>query len=181
MKNSKQKTIIIFVGVILLNLLISSVYVYSFYAVKTKNEEASLISLELKEYLSKEGAINLLKKSVKNTESERKNIDASFVARDDVPVFAKKIESLGGMSGTKLSITKLQAQGNVLSIGLSSEGSFRNTLHLISLIETLPFKVEITKAYINTIERLSTEEVSESGRGVWNGKFNIKLTGFVAK
>ncbi len=181
MKNNKQKTIWILVGVIILNLLLSGVYAYSFYTVKIKNEEASLVSKELEEYLSKEGTINLLKTSVKNTEEERKKVDAYFVTRDDIPDFTKKIERLGGMSGTDLVITGLRTQNNVLSVDLSSEGSFRNTMQLISLIENLPFKVEVVKAYIDVVEIDIPEEEGGGLKIIWKGNFSIELTGFVAK
>jgi len=141
--NNSKKTMSILLGVIILNLLLAGAYAYSFYTVKVKNEAASLVSEELEEYLSKEGTINLLKASVKRTEEDREKIDSYFVARDDIPDFARKIEALSDLSGTNLIITGLSTQDNILSFDITSTGSFRDTMQLISLIENLPFKVEI--------------------------------------
>ncbi len=181
MKKNKPKTVLIFIGVFCLTALFLGAYVYSFYAVKEKSENASLVFDELNEYLSKGGTINTLKMSIKNTKEDRKKVDAYFVKRDDIPDFTRKIESLGGMSGTDLTITALRSQGDVLSFDLSSEGSFKNTLQLISLIESLPFKVDITKAYIDVVE---VEIPKEDGGGIkstWKGNYSIDLIGFISK
>ncbi len=181
MKNNKQKTIWILVGVVSLTFVLVGVYGYSFYKVKETSENASLVSDELNEYLSKEGTINILKTSVRDTEEERKKINTYFVARDDIPDFARKIEALGEMSGTDLDITGLRKQGDVLLFDLSSDGGFQNTMQLISLIESLPFKVEIMKAYIDVVETEISEEEGGGTRRSWNGNFSIELTGFIAK
>jgi len=181
MNKNKQKTIWIFVGAMSLSLALIGVYVYSFYELKAKSEDASIVSGELYEYLSKEGTINILKTSVKNTKEDRKKIDTYFVARDDIPDFARKIEALGEMSGTDLEITGLRKQGDVLFFDLSSDGGFQNTLQLISLIESLPFKVEIMKAYIDVVETEIPEEDGGGTKRSWNGNFSIELTGFIAK
>lgn len=181
MKKSKKKTTGVLVGVIILNLLLVGAYVYAFYSVKVKNEEASLVSEELEEYLSKEGDINVLRKIVKDKKDDREKLETYFVARDDIPEFARKIESLGGMSGVKLAIVGLSTQEDVLSFDLSSQGSFKDTLHLISLIESLPFKVDITKAYLDMGEAEIPEEDGGGSRIVWEGNFNVELVGFVAK
>lgn len=181
MKKNRQNTIWILVGVIGLALLFSGAYAYFFYEVKVKSEEASLVSDELNEYLSKGGTINILKTSIKNTSKERKKIEGFFVKRDDLPRFTKEIESLGDLSGTKLVITGLFSQGNILFLNLSSEGSFQNTLQLVSLIESLPFKVEITKAYIDMVEKPVQEKNSGGEQFKWRGNFSVEITGFVAK
>jgi len=181
MKKNKQKTIWILIGVITLTSVLVGAYAYSFYEVKAKSENASLVSDELNEYLSKEGTINILKTSVRDTEEERKKIDTYFVPRDDIPDFARKIEALGGMSGTDLAITGLRIQGDVLFFDLSSDGGFQNTLQLISLIESLPFKVEVVRAYIDVVETEISEEEGGGIRRSWNGNFSIELIGFIAK
>jgi hypothetical protein len=181
MKNNNKKTVWILTGVIILNLVLVGMYAYAFDMLKNKSGKASIVSGELNEYLSKEGTINLLKTSVKNTKDEREKVDTYFVSRDDIPKFTKEIESLGGMSGTELVITGLSTQGNILSFDLSSEGGFRNTLQLVSLIESLPFKVEVTKAYIDVVEIKIPKEEGGGTKTTWKGNFSVELTGFVSK
>lgn len=173
-KDNNQKTIGILAAAIILNMALAGAYVYAFNAVKVKNEQASLVSAELNEYLSKEGTINLLKKTVKDTDGDRKKMEGYFVGRDDIPKFTKDIEALGEMSGAELTITDLRTQENVLSFDISSRGSFPDIMHLISLFEFLPFKVEVTKAYINRVEK-------DKGAWEWEGKFTIELTGYIGK
>jgi len=179
MKKSKQKTKIILVAAVVLDLLLVGVYAYAFNTVKVKNENASLVSEELDEYLSKEGTINILKKTVKDTEEERGKLNSYFVERDDLPDFAKKIESLRELAEVSLEITGLGENQDVLSLDITSSGSFSRILNLISFIETLPFKVEITKAYINTIDIL--DENDEVIGTEWDGNISINLTGFIGK
>lgn len=181
MNKNKQKTITVLVLIVLLNILLLGVYFYAFSKVKIKNEEASVVSEELNDYLSKEGTVNLLKALVKKTSEDRIKLDSYFVSRDNIPEFTKEIEALGKMSGTDVTIKGLQANGNVLMIEISSEGNFRNTLQLVSLIESLPFKVEVTKAYLDVTEVEIPEEEGGGVRVVWNGNFNIDLTGFIVK
>ena len=181
MGKNRQKTTLILAGVIILNILLFGVYGYAFYTMKIKNEEASLVSEELNEYLSKEGTINLLKISVKDTAEERGKIGAYFVSRDDIPDFARQIESLGNMSGTDLTITGLRTDDGVLFFDISSDGTFRNVMQLVSLVESLPFKIDVTKAYMDVAEIDIPEEEGGGTRISWSGNFSIKLTGFVGK
>jgi len=181
MNKNKQNTVTILILVILLNSLLVGLYLYSFNKVKTKNEEASVVSAELQDYLSKEGKANLLKSLVIKTTEDRKKVDSYFVFRDDIPKFAKEIEALGKMSGTEVEIKGLRSADNVLILEISSTGDFVNTIQLISLIESLPYKVEITKAYIDNKEVKIPEEEGGGTTVAWKGNFNINITGFVAK
>jgi hypothetical protein len=178
MKN-KLKTKNILAVVIVLNFILVGAYTYAFYMVKEKNKSASKVSGELEQYLSKEGVINLVKKSVKDTTNEREKLNSYFVSRDDIVKFTKKIESLGEIAGVNLTIMGLRTQGNILFFDISSWGSFRNLLHLVSLLENLPFKVDVKKAYIDKAEAPpGKEDVGVSG---WEGNFTVKLVGFTGK
>lgn len=179
MKKNKHKTKIILILAIIFNLLLVGGYVYSFYLMKTKNEEASVVSDELNQYLSNEGTINKLKKAVRDSKDDRERLSLYFVSRDDIPDFAKKIESLGEVSGVELTILGFSTQGDVLSFDVSSQGSFIDTMHLISLLENLAFKIEITKAYINLVE--IQVEGEDFTRTAWGGNFSVELTGFTGK
>jgi len=168
-----KKTKIIFAVVLALNFILAGLYVYAFYEAKEKNKKVAIASRELEKQLNKEGDIGLVAKTVKETEIQRSKIDTYFIMRDDIVDFTQKVESLGGTSNTELAITGLNTQGNTLSFELESKGSFVDIVHLISLIENLPFKLDINKSYIN--------KVSGDGGNQWNGNFNVTLSGFSDK
>ena len=181
MKKNKQKTGLIFTGVVFLVLLLLGAYGYSFLEMKKTSENAALVSAELNQYLSKKGTINILKTAVKSTKEERKKIDTYFVEWDDMPDFAKEIESLGKISGTELVITGLGVKDNTLLLKISSNGSFKNTLQLVALIENLPFKLEITEAYIDLVKKNISDNEGGGTLLSWKGNFSIEIFGFIPK
>lgn len=170
-KNNK-KTKIILIVVLVLNLVLIGLYAYSFFRVKIKNEKIVVASQDLEKQLDKEGEIGNIEKIIKDTKKERKKLNAYFVTRDDIVGFTQKIESLGRISNTQLTITDLKTQDDTLSFRLSSKGKFADIVYLISLIENLPFKLSINKAYINKI----SGDSSDGSR--WNGNLNVVLHGF---
>jgi len=166
--NKNTKTI--FVVILALNFILAGVYISLFYAVRAKNEKVAVASQELEKELNRDGDISIVAKTVKDTKKQREKLDAYFIMRDDIVGFTQKIESLGDVSNTQLAITGLNTQDDTLSFGLTSKGSFVDVVHLIYLIENLPFKLDINKSYIN--------KISGADDNQWNGNFNITLSGF---
>lgn len=172
--NKKVKAIFILSAVITIFLMV--VYILAFGFVQEKSKKVASVTAELEGYLSRGGTIDVLKNDVKETKEERAKLKSYFVDRDDLPEFAKKIESIGDMSGASIEIKRFTKKGNIFSFDITSKGTFSNTVHLIKLMESLPFKVEFKKAYVNTTQPLP-------GKGYrsfdWSGNFSIELIGFI--
>ncbi len=175
LKNNKKITIIL-TAVILLNFILIGVYVYVVRAIKDKSESTSILSSKLSGYISKEGKINILKKTIEDTSVDRAKLYKYFVDINDIPVFTKRVESLSKISGVdSLVINSLSQKNNILFLDFKTEGSFENTVYLIQLVKNLPFKIDIKKSYISKIKNINNKAVVDK----WEGIFSIEIIGFL--
>ena len=174
-RNNKQKIIWVLVFAVMLNVLLAGLYVFVFGMVKKNIRDASVASFKLEEYLSKEGKVSVVKKAVRDTKIYREKLDNYFVNLDDVPLFASKIESLAEVSGVDpINITILEQKGSALMIEFETKGGFSNILHLLQLVESLPFKVNVTKSYISKIGNFDGDKKIK-----WHGVFGVEIIGFL--
>ncbi len=168
--------IIILIFTIFFNLVLIGMFIFVLSAIKNKSESSSVLSSELRGYISKEGKINTLKNTIEDTSVDRVKLYKYFVDINDIPTFTKKVESLSKISGVdSLVINNLSQKGNILLLDFKTEGSFKNTVYLIQLIKNLPFKIGIKKSYISKIKNIDSKVVLDK----WEGIFSIEIIGFL--
>lgn len=146
MKTSK-KTLILLAGSVIFTIGIGGIYWALFFLMKEKIED-TVTSLEKIEELSgKEttavSAVSLMKKEGDNIEK----LKASFLKENEIVDFTKRIEALGAMSGTTLTIESLdkgvtEKSVTFLNFRLKAFGSFTNVQRLLALLENFPGKLD---------------------------------------
>jgi len=178
-KNKKKNTLLLLVVAMMATLTLWGVYGYALMTIKAKAEDAARLSDELEQYISNEGKVNQIKRSVINTEEERRKLNRYFVDFDAVPKFAKTIEGLKDAAGLALvTINNISDPKNdILLVSFYAEGSFGGLMRLVELVESLPFNIEITRVYLNKVEDVGEDSGKEEG--VWHGVFDIEVVGFL--
>lgn len=161
---TKKILIVMVVG----NILAGGAYAGAFFLTRQTIIESANRSAELSA-LREQGDDNIfLKQLTRQFEGGEGVLDAHIVYADDVVRFIDRVESLAQVAGVSVKLSGLRENGaNGLSFDVRTVGTFSGTLHLMSLIEGLPYVVEIKKA-----------SLVKNGAS-WAGDFNVDLTGFI--
>ena len=123
-------------------------YVWFFYLVKSTSEKSSALRDSIELANRKETRILSTKNILITTEKERAKLDNYFIEESSVVSFIERLESLGRLSGAKITLTSVDTdkkRKNVLRVDLKASGKFENVYYLLSLIEALPFEINVNR------------------------------------
>ena len=172
-----KKTLRLFLVAAILVLAAISAYGIAVWKIRKNISEAADLSSSIAVESQKEAGIESTRNILRGTAAEREKIDMYFVSSDNIVDFLEKIELLGKKSGITLSFDSVDIppdEKNVLRVRVGTEGNWENTFYFLSLIENLPFKIELGKSSISKAERV----VSNVKISYWRGDFTIKLVSF---
>lgn len=108
---------------------------------------------------------------LRNASDDIELLDNFFIKEGNDIVFIKKIENLAKIAGVTISINNLNPDSGALRMSLGAKGPFSNLYHLLLMIETLPYQVEV-----GGVEFSSGREVL-----VWEATFDLKLLNYLPK
>ncbi len=154
-----------------------SAYGMALWKIKKNIGEAVNLNLSIAAEAQKEAGIESTRNILRNTAAEREKIEGYFVGSDNIVDFLEKIELMGKKSGVNLSFDSVDIpldERNVLRLRIGAEGSWEDDFYFLSLLENLPYKMEIEKS---TIVKL-TKIVSNVKTSYWRGDFTVKLLSF---
>ncbi|MFQ5661916.1 MAG: type 4a pilus biogenesis protein PilO [Candidatus Paceibacteria bacterium] len=179
--SSKTKQILLTVIVLVIVAFIA--YVIFFLNIKEKNNSISLLTNEVDSVLQKEIKLRSVKQIIKDTKDDRVKLDSYFVADDEIINFIEMIETLGVNSGAEVEVINVSVDtenekvvnknkiSELLNINFKTEGSFVEMFHFLSMLEKLPFKIEISQVNFN---KVSNEIIgADKSLEPWKGYFNI--------
>lgn len=113
------------------------------------------------------------KEIVAATAEERGETKMFFVGGDEVVDFLESLEALGRNAGLELEVSSVglaeeDEGGNrpydILSVDITSEGSWAQNFRYLSVLENLPLKFQITRAVI---------EKRDDRGSLWRGSFAL--------
>jgi len=117
-----------------------------------------------------------------NDKIEKTNEFLLLPGQDTLVKFIEKIEYLGETSGVKLEIDSIEVTPNSeeslakkyeeLNLKLNASGSFKQMFHFASLIENLPYHVNIEEVDL----KWNLEGEEEEKKSVWRGDFTFKVS-----
>ncbi len=172
-----KKTVRLFWVAVILVLVAISAYTAVVWKIRKNISEAADLSLSIATESQKEAGIESTRNVLRSTAAEREKIDSYFVSSDNIVDFLEKIELLGKKSGVTLSFDSVDIpsdEKSILRVRVGTKGSWESTFYFLSLVENLPFKIEIEKSsIIKTVEVVSNVKTS-----YWRGDFTIKLVSF---
>ncbi len=147
-----SKTTQLLIGLSLLALVAVAGYAYASSYVSSLNEKTTLLRNDIQYSELKRRQLDVLRRAVADTGDEKEKIASYFIASGGAVSFVSSLESMasrGGLAYSTNSIEtrsqpELDAQGKeLLHIVFSASGSWSSVMKLISLIETLPYSVNI--------------------------------------
>lgn len=179
--SSKTKQILL--STVVMIIAVPVLYIMLFINIKEKNNNVSALTNEVDIVLQKEIKLRSVKFLIRDTLQERADLDSHFVADDEIIDFIETIENLGADSGAKIEITNVSISSiekkeddqvnisELLNLDFKIKGRFIQMFHFLSMLEKLPFKIDIL--------RVNFENISEKSRKIdktlepWNGFFSI--------
>lgn len=158
----------ILIGVSVLALAVLGANYMLFSEIRQKNERTSGFSVDIELELKKEQRLRAMKQLVRDTEEKRAQLNQYFIDGESAIVdFLERIESLGDEVGAPVTIDSVSPQETEddvayehLRITLSTQGAWRDVFHLFSLIESLPYSIEVEKADFSRRDKIGGENAS---------------------
>lgn len=151
---------------------LAAVYGFLYTKIRAEVREATRLSTLIREGELQEETVGALRNFLSHTATERAKLESYLVGRDNVVDFLGFLESLGRRSGATITITSVQnknTDGNSLAdeltVILEGTGSFSSLFHFLSLVESIPMKLEVGEVHL---------ERSEKERGRWKLDMRIK-------
>ena len=139
----------------------------------SKKYAVASLSASLSELAEEDLYYRGLKRTLTDTEAERKLLDSYFADPKNFVPLVEEIESLGAHAGTSVTIKSaaLIESSRVLEISLSLGGDFDDIFYFLSLLETFPAKLAFDRVWIR--------KASTAARGnqvlPWEGSFIVKF------
>ena len=160
--------------VILINVVLLVAYTGAFVFVKSQGSKSAKTYLELLSEKQKQENIDTVRITVKNTTAERAKLKDYFVTQTEVILFIDKVESLGAESNTNITLNDLkEIDEGKLVFSITATGAFDSLMHLLALIENIPYNIEIKQVSFRKVS------VSEEKKDiVWEGSFSAELLSF---
>ncbi len=179
-KNTKKTLIFITILVV----ITTATYIVFFIGIKNKNESISLVANEIDIALEKEVKLKSIKNLIKDTENDRAKLNAYFVVDDKVIDFIEDIENLAKDTNVDLKVMSIDInddgnntpqQNNIselLQLNLKVAGLWDNLFHFISLVDELPFRVDISKVNLQVVYDSNNKDKNPTD---WEGMFVVSV------
>lgn len=164
---------------ILIVIVISALafYVYLFLLVKNENVKASEFEQSIKNATNRDERSLSERSILRGTENERKELEKYFLYQGNEVAFIEKIESLGDISGSRVSFTSVDSEKEIFKANLSATGGFKEIYHLLSLLETMPFQISVKRLSLGKLATIGI--LQGKNQGEWSGEFSIELLNFI--
>jgi hypothetical protein len=143
-------------------------YYYFFSNLRAMGETISTLSNETDTLLSQEGNLDSLRAVFSDTTNDRQKINSYFVQRDGAIDFITTIENLAAFAHlsheTQSVETKEEnppsANRELLHLTFHTTGSWQNTFYFLSLLESLPFNINISHIDLHSTGNVALESSS---------------------
>ncbi|MBU6431563.1 MAG: hypothetical protein KGJ58_04290 [Patescibacteria group bacterium] len=177
----KTKNIIIVL--IALNLAVFGACFYLFANIKKIDKAVSERLIQIESESKKDKSLRSIKNLMNNTKKEREQIVGLFVQPNGTVDFIEAVESLGKIADVKLATEsvgvdalngKATSSAELFRLSVKTEGTWSGTIHLLSLLENMPYKVSFEKASLDKVSDESS--FAKDKRQVfpyWNGDFTF--------
>lgn len=172
---------------VILNLIIFGLYFYLFMNIKSSDRDISAELVQIKLGADKDERLRSVKSLMDETKNQREKIANLFIQQDGSVDFIEMMESLGKTAGVKLSIdsvgidpakNKTGSSTESFRLSVKAEGLWINVLHLLSLLENMPFKVSFDSISLNKISEPEIVNPAKGKREIasyWKGDFGFSV------
>ena len=161
--------------------LLSVAFVAGYYIlsnqIKEKNREAAVIISGIDSALLINQQFRDVQNFIRDTKDDRERLNSYFVGKEGIVDFLELVEGLEQYTGAEVSIKTIGENDtgefeNVeqLELNLTAEGSWGAVYHFFVLLESLPYRIDMSRVQFNSIskrERESEEDTSNKWRGIF--------------
>lgn len=171
------------VFLVILNLIVFGSSFYVFASIKSIDKNVSERLIQIKSAVDTEESLRSIKNLMSDTEREREQIAGFFVQSNGTVDFIETVESLGRIAGIKLETesvgveslkNKTASSTELFRLSLRTEGSWGDTMRLLSLLENMPYKISFESV---KLEKISDGSDSDRGKkkasSYWSGAFSF--------
>ncbi len=159
----------ILVLLFILDVAVAAMYAGLFLMIKKAHRTSGDLLGELQVYITKEARLRGMKEIVRDTETDRLVLDRYFVSIQGIVDTIKLFESIGKQAGVFLEIKNVTVVPNqddelteFIQLDLGAAGSWVAVYHFLSLVESVPYKVQLDKVHMRKLQ----DTVTTSGQ--WN-------------
>ncbi len=157
-------------------LVIGVLYIYMFYATNASVNQADLARDIVRVEMSDQSQSKSLSQLASSTAASRAHLNSFFVPADDVVTFITSLESIGGESGSSLSLASIDADSldgkpagtiGTVRAHIDADGSWSSVMRALAIAENMPYAVSIDQVQLNA-------STGQNGRSTWNLSFDIQ-------
>lgn len=153
----------------IVSVLLSVVFVAGYYVldnqIKKKNREAVVILSEIASVLLVDQQLRDVQNLIRDTEGDRERLDNYIVGNESIVDFLEVIEGLEQYTEAEISIKTIGENDTgefesieQLELNLTAEGSWGAVYHFFVLLESLPYRINISQVQFNSLGRSTSEE-----------------------
>jgi Tfp pilus assembly protein PilO len=108
-----------------------------------------------------------------STQGDREMIESYLVQRDNFVSVLEDVERVGDISGVVLTKEKVTDQGSEVIFHLRVDGAFEDVMYFLRLMETLPYRVVVRRAYTERVSGATEEQAAR-----WRGNYDVVIFGY---
>jgi hypothetical protein len=153
----------------------AAAYALFFFVVSNHKEQFVAQSVERAEAKSRHETLSALMRTLDDTQEARKELFTRILKEEDVIDLLALIESIGNEQGVtlktnSLTVEPIDATFEALVVDLNVEGTYASVIHVLKLMEHLPYQASVTKVQL-------LREQPENGP-FWKSTYEVRVTKF---
>lgn len=181
-----SKTIKIIIFLSILNSIVFGSCFYLFMNINNVDKEVSLRLNQIESEVKKDESLRSIKNLMNDTKEDRGQIERLFVQPNGTVDFIETVELLGRTADVKIEVESVGVSAfknktassttELFNLSFKTEGSWQNTMHLLSLLDNMPYKISFENVNLSKISGSSgSDKNKEENPSYWNGSFNFTV------
>ncbi|MEK7070357.1 MAG: hypothetical protein AAB966_00965 [Patescibacteria group bacterium] len=153
--------------------------------IKKTDKEVSSRLIQIESEVKKEELLRSTKSLMDDTRKEREQLASFFVQPKGEVDFIEAVESLGRTAGVKLEIesvgvetlkSKTSSSTELFRLSVKTEGSWGGVIHLLTLLENMPFSILFENLNLGKISGGSnSKDNKQEPSSYWGGNFTFSV------
>jgi hypothetical protein len=148
----KNRTTSIFIFSIVTAVLVVGLFVFCLRIIKNKNQHTSAVLFALQEKMKEKENATMFAERVSEIQNTKELINSYFVDVNKIDAFVGYLEDIGTNTGASVVVKGIEiAKENKdnISFRLEIVGTFQDVMESVSLLENIPYQVNISQVYLN--------------------------------
>lgn len=160
---NKKKTYTILILTFLFMAVSIIIFTLLFSLIKNKNQNSSLINLEINQKIEDKKNLSNLERTIKDTNSQREILQSYILNEKNIDKFIDWLELNGENMGTEVVVNSVNSIGakNALEVSLNINGDFNNVLKFIFFLENSNYKIDIKDLFLSKLKKQENENSPE--------------------